>query len=177
MDSADGPSDDPVPAPPEGLLDELEKRLSPNLTTAPAAKPSSWLDRVARFVTSPGFAIATAAAVVTFLAVPYFRSEKAETFRDPAATVSDGPKVVLLQAPESTWSDLSSGGLLDPDALIRANLPDEASDVAPPKIVVDFTAGELRSVAGDGTIVASEPINPDELPSAIARMLSALDGR
>lgn len=178
MDSADGPADEPVPAPPGDLLDDLEKKLTPLATAAPPApeKPPLF-QRALRFLTSPGFAVAAAAVIVLFLAAPHFIGGGNEPggFRDGDTQVVDGPKIVLLAASDESYEKLAGSELFDPRALVRAATTEEAESVASPKVVVDFESGVLRAYDGGGNDFYRHAIKLESsLPADVARALSQL---
>lgn len=178
MRSAPRGSGESPPPPPQDLIDDLEARLggvasTPARAPQPAAPRVGWLRR---FLASPAFGVAAALILLVGIAIPLLDSPPAgqgtETFRGGSAAAATQVHLILVGSEAATLDPK----LFDPAALTRADTAPAPESDPFPRVVVDFTHGEIVSYDTDGREVdrLALPEDPAELAEAIARAIGTV---
>ncbi len=179
MRSAPGASGETPPPPPRDLIDDLEAGLAGAGTPAkraPSGAPSRF-GRLRRFLASPAFGVAAAIILVFGIALPFFNSPPkptSETFRGAAAdgaAAGEAQVRLILVGGEASALDPS---LFDPAALTVADTAPAPESGPFPRVVVDFTTGEIvrYDAAGREAGRSTLPEDPAERAEAIAEAIS-----
>jgi len=163
-----------APAMPSGLAADLAARFTPRMTATSPVR-TSLAERFRNWVSSPGFGLAAAAAVVIGVAIPMISAPAPEIFRgDTIAKSTDTVRIAFIGENASIAAAIKSSGNFDTVAFAA-----DAASLPGPKVVIDFGTGTVNAVDSSGNTIHSSPLPLDakEAPSAVTDAIVRLSGK
>ena len=155
-------TDDPAPPIPAELHRDLHAKFSPLPAGLAAKRPGlSWFARLSAALSTPGFAVSAAAIVLLAVLSPIFLKQPVENFRGASATAYHSVPVLLVNAPASLHADLIALGDLESGSIQTLGSLEEASKLEGVKVIVDPTAGTIKAVDAEDTVVFEKAIPSD----------------
>ncbi len=170
-----------APAIPPDLAAELVSRFIPEAARARETKRISPYAMLRNFLANPAFGVAAAAIALLAVAVPSLplgKKSRAESFRggETAAAAGGQIRVFFIGGDGSARSGVEASGLFEPSALAGAPNADAARKEKGPKVIVDFTLGNMTAYREDGSEAsrAALPAATEDLAGELARAVSGL---
>ncbi len=171
---------EPVPAVPAGLLDDLNRKfVSQRIVIEPESRVS-WKMKLKALVATPAFGLAAAAVMVFGVVAPLVHHQSGpgavDSFRGVTGTVEAPAMIVLVDSPADLANTLSRSGQFEASSVIAVGDLKAASDIAGPKVILDFESATIRAIDDQGETLheAGLPTRISDLTLSVADALSRL---
>ena len=157
-----------APAVPEGLLDELNRRLGAQRIVIEPKRRSPWAARLRQLVASPGFGLASAALLVFGVLTPLLDFGD-EPWRGIPVEVVDPAMILLVGGPPELANNLAQSGQFESGRMMSLNDLTATEEIAGPKVILDFENATIFGINEN-----EEIIHTGTLPSSIADLIYAV---